>query len=152
MTYRRNQNPFYRGFTTGSQTWSSTTWADVTTVITITDGGTNRISRSNSTFTVSLTGNYLYLADFNFYGSNSYFSSRLRDTTNNNTLLQRTTFGSGSVTCSHVLHGVVSLTSGINYTLQYCFKSGSSLTWNVDDPIDGENMRTGTISIYYIGD
>lgn len=151
MTYRRNQNPFYRGFTTGPQTWSSTSWADVTNVTTITDSDSNGIFRTNSTFTVNIPGKYVYLADFNFYGSSSYLSSRLRDTTNNTTLIQRTTYGSTSVTCSHVLHGVVDLLSGTDYTLQYCFKSGSSATWNASDPIDGETMRTGTISIYYLG-
>lgn len=143
--------PRYYGYTTGSQLWSSATWADITGVTTITDGpNTFGISRTNSTFTVTKAGTYIFYVSMNFYGNGSYTGVRLRDTTNNITLVQRSVYGVNGVTQPGIMHSVVKLQTSTNYNIQYVIQ-GASAQWNASDPIDGETMRTGEITIYYIG-
>ncbi len=145
--------PTYYGYSTGSQLWNSTTWSNYTNVVTtmVDDGYNFGIYRSGSVFTVDKTATYIFYASFNFFGSAEYLALRLRNTTDNVTLIQRATY-SASSTAPGICHGIVRLEAGKSYTLQYVVKAGSASQWNVNDPIDGENMRTSEISIHYLGE
>lgn len=145
--------PTYYGYSTGSQLWNSTTWADYTNVVTamVDDGYNFGIYRSGSVFTVDKTATYIFYASFNFFGSAEYLALRLRNTTDNITLIQRTTY-SASSTAPGICNGIVRLEAGKSYALQYVVKAGSATQWNTNDPIDGENMRTSEISIHYLGE
>jgi hypothetical protein len=46
--------------------------------------------------------------------------------------------------------GILRLTSGSSFKLQYVRKDGASAGWNASDPIDGESMRTGQIAMFRI--
>lgn len=145
--------PTYYGYSTGSQLWNSTTWANYTNVVTamVDDGYNFGIYRSGSVFTVDKTATYIFYASFNFFGNAEYLALRLRNTTDNVTVIQRTTYSANS-TAPGICNGIVRLEAGKNYTLQYVVKAGSTAQWNTSDPIDGENMRTSEISIHYLGE
>lgn len=143
----------YNGFCSGSLLFNATTWTDFHVVPSnFTDTIQNGITRSGSMFTVDQTGLYHFHSFFNVWSSGvEYYGFRLSGS--NGTLLQRTSAantGSGAP----ILQGIVQLDSGTTFKLQYCAKTsgGSPSTWNVNDPLDGENMRTGEISIFRIAD
>src|SRR5690606_33050643 len=69
----------------------------------------------------------------------------------NGTLLQQTT----KLWWNHAqvaLAGIVHLESGTQFSLQYARKGGSIINFTVSDPIDGESMRTGQVTVFRIAD
>lgn len=144
----------YEGYCTGSVTWSSTTWADFRTIPgNFTDVIQNGITRSGSTFTVSRTGYYKFSSFFvGQAGVNgTYLAFRLSGSTG--TILQQTVWSIAD-TQPGLLDGVIQLDSGSSFKLQYVTKNINSaeVIFNVSDPLDGENMRTGHISILHVAD
>lgn len=144
----------YYGYSTGSLLWDRTVWTDFTSSMSgnYVDVYQVGISRSNSTFTVDTTGYYNFHAFFNSIGSGEYLGFRLSGSSG--TLLQRTTYHDTSAPVGTqapaVFDGIVQLNSGSSFKLQYAVKAGSAFTWTPQNPLDGENMRTGEISIFLI--
>lgn len=154
----------YNGYTTGSGAWNSTTWADFHTVPgSFFDRIQEGITRNNSTFTVVSGGIYFFHADFVHRNSYSYTGWRLSGS--NGTIIQQTSFtwetyqdGDGSD-----LAGAFVLSAGESFKFQYIFKpyaaGGSSAVWGTRNPLGqsgpgngNENMRTGVITIFRLGD
>jgi hypothetical protein len=141
----------YDGYCTGSLNWTATVWTDFTAVPgNFFDVIQNGITRSGATFTVNTTGYYYWRSTFNFAGASRYIGFRLSGS--NGTLLQRTTFDGNVADNDAMVEGVVQLNSGSTFKLQYCTVNGSSNTWGVLDPLNGENMRTGHITMFRIAD
>lgn len=143
----------YDGFTSGSLGWgNNTSWTDFTNVATgFQDRIVNNISRSASTWTVSKAGYYSWHSDFNFSISNGYLAFRLSGSSG--TLIQQTSYDdAGSAVGNGRLDGIIFLNSGSSFKLQYVRKLNTAGTWGVTDPIDGENMVTGRISVFRIID
>lgn len=145
----------YYGYCTGSLTWSSTSWTDFRSVPgNFTDTLQTGIIRSGSTFTVSDAGTYFFRSDFNYYIYGAFLAFRVSGS--NGTLIQQTVYAGTNTPISGDggdLTGIFTLSAGESFKLQYIFKniSGGSTAWNPSDPISGENMRTGVISIHRIG-
>lgn len=138
----------YNGYSTGSLAWSSTTWADFLAIPgNFTDTLQNGIIRSGSTWTVSTDGFYSWHSKFAGFGSSNYLGFRLSGS--NGTLLQQTAFANSDEHPA-TLAGIIQLTSGSSFKLQYCVKGGTPSTFNVSDPINGENMRTGEVSMFLV--
>lgn len=148
----------YNGYTSSSLQWNSTTWADFHTVPSnFIDRIQNGITRNNSTFTVVSGGIYFFHSDF--VHGNGYSFNALRLSGSNGTIIQQTTFtwtafneGDG-----FDLAGAFALSASDSFKLQYLRKngpggSGTSGLWNPSNPIGGENMRTGVITIFRLGD
>lgn len=143
----------YSGFCSGSLTWSEFTWSDFHTIPSnFTDTVQNGITRNNSTFTVVSGGVYFFQADFNHQANFGYVGLRLSGS--NGTIIQQTCFGSYySIDGDGFdLAGAFVLSASDSFNLQYCKTQGGVWTTPTSDPIDGENMRTGVINIFRIGD
>ena len=153
----------YNGFCSGSLTWNSNTWADFHAVPSnFINRIQNGITRSNSTFTVVSGGVYFFHADFVHGNQISWTGFRLSGSSG--TIIQQTTYTGGPRMTDGDgldLAGIFPLSASESFKLQYCFKSGSggsSLTWSPNDPHElnppsvNENMRTGVITIFRIGD
>lgn len=148
----------YNGYTSGSVQWNSTTWADFHTVPSnFVDRIQNGITRNNSTFTVVSGGIYFFHSDF-LHG-NGYSFTGWRLSGSNGTIIQQTTFTwtpyqEGD---SSDLAGAFALSANESFKLQYIRKdgygaAGSSNLANPQNPIGGENMRFGVITIFRLGD
>ena len=142
----------YDGYCTGSLTWTATSWTDFSTVPgNFVDTIQNGITRSGSTFTVSATGYYGFHSSFVYQASSRYIGFRLSGS--NGTLLQQVGWeGTDNGVAVPRLHGTVFLTSGSSVRLQYATKGGTTATWAPSDPLDGENMRTGNVTMFRIAD
>ncbi len=147
----------YDGYNTGSLNWgNNTSWTDYTNIVTNTvDRISNNIVRSGSTWTVSKTGYFEWHSDFNYAMSTGYLAFRLSGSTG--TIIQQTSYDNASDAAGNArLDGIIQLTSGSSFKLQYVRKVGSAGSWNVSDPIgsggDTENMVTGRITVARIAD
>lgn len=142
----------YNGYCTGSTLFDSTTWSGFTGAVgNFTDTISTGISRSASTFFVSQTGYYHFHSFFNTLAGSTWLGFRL--SSSNGTLLQRTSYGDvTSDPVPSILQGIVQLNSGSSFTLQYALKAATGATFSVSDPLDGESMRSGEISIFRIAD
>lgn len=144
----------YSGFCSGSLTWGApTVWTDFHTVPSnFTNSIQTGITRSNSTFTVVSGGVYFFHADFNHQQNLGFAGLRLSGS--NGTIIQQTVNASFSAIDGDGfdLAGVFVLSASDSFKLQYCKNGGGSWTSPTSDPIDGENMRTGVINIFRIGD
>lgn len=142
----------YSGYTTNSLNWSATTWTDFHTVATdfTSSIAPGNITLSGSTFTVTNAGVYYWISNFNCFGNNGWYVG-WRISGSNGTLLQQTNYsvidqGPG------VVAGLINLSAGESFKFQYAGKygGGNPATWGPTNPLDGENMRTGNITIYKI--
>lgn len=143
----------YDGFTTQSLNWgNSTTWTDFTNIASgFQDRIRNGISRSASTWFVSKDGYYAWHSDFNYAMSTGYLAFRLSGSAGS--IIQQTSYDNASDAASNArLDGIISLTSGNSFRLQYVRNTGTAGTWNVSNPIDGENMVTGRVTVFRIAD
>lgn len=143
----------YYAFTTGSLLWNSTTWASVTDVVTFfSESSTNTgIIRSGSTFTVSSSGRYYWNSLFNTYALAGGANIGFRLSGSSGTIIQHAAFNNADQGPG-VLQGILDLQAGESFTLEYAFKStgGAASAWVPNDPLDGENMRTGEITMFRI--
>ena len=144
----------YMGHCTGSLNFGThTAWTDLITTVPTNwfDDLQNGITRSGTTFTVTANGYYYFHAFFNQVQPSQYIAYRLSGS--NGTILQRTTWQNGGQPPS-IMDGIVQLTSGSSFKLQFYDSGGSN--WGVSDPIgtapDQENMRTGDVVIFRIAD
>lgn len=143
----------YSGYCSGSLLWNSATWADFHTVPSnFIDTIQNGITRSNSTFTVVSGGVYFFHSDFNHENQLTYTGWRLSGS--NGTIIQQTSYGSFAPLDGDGadLAGIFILSASDSFNLQYIITAGSAQTWASSDPIDGENMRSGVVNIFRIGD
>ena len=156
--------PGYHGFCSGSLTWPSPDWADVGLVVTNLSSTLERrvflTGSTTSSLHVTDAGEYFLRARFNSLGSGSYFGLRAQLSSSGGTLLQSFGFAAASVEGSGSQHptelaGVMSLSANDVINLQYLTSTGSnqsaSMTWEASDPVDGENMHTGEISMFSLG-
>lgn len=143
----------------GSLLWSSTTWTDVTNVAFLENSiyvADAHIARSGSTFTVDSTGWYQFHASFNAYASGSMYLAMRLSGSLFGTMLQRTV-RANNASPGHAdqvpfsLDGIVFMQAGDPVALQYVRKGGTPVTWTVSDPIDGEEMKTGEVSMFLLG-
>jgi len=148
----------YNGYCTGSLAWQSAfQWTDFRLAPgNFTDTLQMGITRSGSTFTVSEAGTYFFRSDFNHQNLNMYTAFRISGSSG--TIIQQTVY-SGLSNFGPVegdgadLTGIFTLSAGESFKLQYTTKSlaGAYGTWSPTDPIDGEKMRSGVITIFRIG-
>jgi hypothetical protein len=142
---------YYHGYSTGSLTFNSITWTDVTNVATNLTGTVNHgVEQSGSTFMFSASVPFVIDASFNSYAQAGYFGLRLSGS--EGVLAESVGYANGPEQHPIALHGVFVPATGSQYVLQYVTKDngGFPLTWDVDDPLDGDNMRTGRVSFYSI--
>lgn len=150
----------YNGYCTGSLFWNSTNWTDFRAVPgNFTDTLQMSITRSGSTFTVSEAGVYFFRSDFNNGNTYGYVAFRLSGS--NGTIIQQTVYGGQGPLFNQEgdgadLTGVFPLAAGGSFKLQYIFKFAGSGPWEwpgpgLNDPLDGENARSGAICMYRIG-
>lgn len=150
----------YQGHSTGVFAFNATTWTDFLVASdpsAFTDALQQGITRSGSTFTVSQTGLYNFHSHINTERQGGFVAFRLSGS--NGTLLQHTHFDSAITAQSQgvagpgfALDGIVHLNSGASVRLQYVVKAGTNQQWDVNNPIDGEIMRTAAISMFLIKD
>lgn len=141
----------YHGYSTGTLVLTSSNWTNMFNALgNFTEDFVSGITRSASTFTVSQAGLYCFRSYFGTAGSGIYIAFRLSGS--NGTLLQQTAYN--STQGPGILYGLMNLTAGQTFKLQYAAKSTSN--WVTSDPIGGpapdqQNCRSGDISIYRIG-
>lgn len=141
---------YFRGYfaQTGNLTWSSTTWADVHTVMggtvgSFTDDYTVGITRSNSTFTFSAGGVYWANIIVKFAVSNNHFGLRIRQS--NTTVLQQGAYDSASVR-TMVLAGPLVLNANDTVTVQFC-QNGTNATITTAQ-LNGEDQHAMNWSFF----
>jgi hypothetical protein len=141
----------YEGYCTGSLQWNATSWTDFSNVPgNFFDIIQNGITRSSSVFTVTQAGLYHFHSSFVLQGTSEYYGFRLSGS--NGTIIQQVGWegASDNGVPQPRLHGNFQLNAGDSFKLQYIVKSGTPANWAVSDPLGGESMRTGNISIFLI--
>ncbi len=149
-------NAYYYGWTTTvSLGWSSATWSSISSIVTLTDGLISGITRSGSAFTFPIGGVYRVNTSFNTYGNGVYFGLRFRKTNGTPaTLIQRTRYsGASGVPDEGYMgaQGLIQVSAGDTVDIQYVTAGGTTSAWGASNPLNGESMITGDISIERIG-
>lgn len=151
----------YHGFSKTSPCFFKTVWTAVhTQFTTIVDQITNNITRVDSTFTVTRAGLYVFLADSTLRVFDRHFALRWRSLTNGTVIQQAGYYGSlptqtgpysSSNRGTHGMNGIVEVSAGEEFILEYVLRnSGASATWN-GDTLDGEVTTTLNVSIFSVG-
>lgn len=144
---------YYQGHSAAAITWSSTTFSAIHNVVTITDDVTSAgITRSNSTWTLTDAGVYVFDMRFGAYNTagNDYMMLRARLSGSTIWLSPEVYSESGAArTALAQVFFVRSFSAGDAVTIEYA----ASATWNSFGPvvIDSETGQSASMSIFRIG-
>jgi len=130
---------------------TSTTWASIHGIATLSTGDSSGISRSGSTLTFTRTGVYMITLTVATYNTNCYMGLRLRRTNNTAaTLVSSVGYATGtSQTSPATMVGIFNVTSTSDTIIVQYAINGTGSTFN-SVTIDSENVNTLNCSIVQV--